>query len=53
MTLKIWLENKWLKPHRVNQKEVTGLLSIVDRDIKDAGAALSRLAIRHCLQCRA
>jgi len=41
MTLKIWLENKWLKPHRVNQKEVTGLLSIVDRDIKDAGAALS------------
>jgi hypothetical protein len=41
MTLKRWLENRWLKPHRVNQKEVAGLLSIVDRDIKDAGAALS------------
>jgi len=41
MTLKRWLENRWLKPHRVNHKEVAGLLSIVDRDIKDAGAALS------------
>ena len=41
MTLKDWLENRWLKPHRVNHKEVAGLLSIVDRDIKDAGAALS------------
>jgi hypothetical protein len=41
MTLKLWLENRWLKPHRANRKEVAGLLSIVDRDIKDAGAALS------------
>lgn len=41
MTLKHWLENRWLKPHRASQKEVAGLLSIVDRDIKDAGASLS------------
>ena len=41
MTLQHWLENKWLKPHRTNQREITGLLSIVDRDINDAGAALS------------
>lgn len=41
MTLKDWLENKWLKPHQPNRNEVSGLLSIVDRDIRDAGAALS------------
>ncbi len=41
MTLKHWLENKWLKPFETSQQEITGLLSIVDRDIRDAGADVS------------
>lgn len=41
ITLKHWLENRWLKPYRTTQEEITGLLSIVDRDIRDAGAVLS------------
>lgn len=41
MTLKHWLDSRWLKPHQTSRKEIDRLLSIVDRDIRDAGAALS------------
>lgn len=36
MSLKDWAANGWLKAHQCSRKEVAGLLSIVDRDLKDA-----------------
>lgn len=36
MTLKQWLNNGWLKPHKTSKDEIKNLLGIVDRDIKDA-----------------
>ena len=36
MNLKSWANNGWLQPHRTSQQEISDLLSIVDRDIKDA-----------------
>jgi hypothetical protein len=38
MTLEQWEHNSWLKKHQVDRKEITNLLSIVDRDLKDASA---------------
>ncbi|MCK6470849.1 MAG: hypothetical protein L6R28_03805 [Planctomycetes bacterium] len=36
MSLQDWAKNGWLKAHRSSPKEIEGLLSIVNRDIKDA-----------------
>ena len=41
MTLKKWAENGWLRQHTTSRKEVSDLLKIVQRDLKDAGGALS------------
>ena len=37
MTLKSWSENRWIVPHDTSAEEVADLLSVVDRDLKDAG----------------
>lgn len=36
MSLKKWVEFGWLRPHESSRQEIAGLLSIVDRDLKDA-----------------
>ena len=36
MSLQKWVEFGWLRPHRTSRQEIAGLLSIVDRDLKDA-----------------
>src|SRR5437867_8111734 len=36
MTLKSWLENHWLEVHETSQQQIADLLSVVDRDLKDA-----------------
>ena len=36
MTLKQWADNGWLKTHRTSREEMGNLLSIVERDLKDA-----------------
>lgn len=57
MTLTQWLENKWLVKHQSSPQEVSELLQLVQRDLKDAAtAALSadwKLAIAYnaVLQC--
>lgn len=35
MSLKSWADNDWLRPHKSSRQEVSDLLSIVNRDIKD------------------
>lgn len=37
MSLEKWLEHGWLKKEPTSRDEIHGLLTIVDRDIKDAG----------------
>ena len=41
MSLKQWADNGWLKPHRSSQKEISSLLSIVERDLTDARRDIS------------
>lgn len=41
MSLKQWADNGWLKPHQTSRKEIKNLLDIVDRDMLDAGRAIS------------
>jgi len=41
MSLKQWEDNGWLKPHRTSRKEVSNLLGIVERDLRDAGKDIS------------
>ena len=36
MTLQNWAENGWLKAHKTSKQEISQLLAIVDRDLKDA-----------------
>ena len=36
MSLKDWLANGWLKPHRPDRQEINNLLEIVQRDLTDA-----------------
>jgi hypothetical protein len=36
MTLKSWSANRWIVPHDTSAEEITDLLSVVDRDLKDA-----------------
>ncbi|MBS1958425.1 MAG: hypothetical protein JST80_03045 [Bdellovibrionales bacterium] len=35
MSLELWVKNDWLKPHKTSKQEIEGLLSIVDRELKD------------------
>ncbi len=37
MSLQDWADNKWLRAHKSSRKEISGLLSVVDRDLSDAG----------------
>jgi hypothetical protein len=41
MSLKQWFDNGWLRHHETNKNEISDLLAIVDRDIKDTEASLS------------
>jgi len=41
MSLKQWADNGWLRPHQTSWKEIKNLLDIVDRDMLDAGSAIS------------
>ncbi len=41
MSLKQWADNGWLKPHRTSRKEISSLLSIVERDLTDARRDIS------------
>jgi len=36
MTLSNWAKNEWLKPHQTSKQEIAGLLSIVERELRDA-----------------
>lgn len=40
-TLEQWKSNGWLKPHDATDEEIQDLLSIVQRDLKDAQSDLS------------
>jgi hypothetical protein len=37
MSFQDWLENKWLVEHQSDKREITSLLKVVDRDMKDCG----------------
>jgi hypothetical protein len=39
--LKQWEDNGWLKSHRTSRKEISSLLSIVERDLNDAQGDIS------------
>lgn len=41
MSLKQWADNGWLKPHKTSAKEISDLLRIVERDLKDAAGSIS------------
>ncbi len=36
MSLKDWLDNRWIEAHQPSREEMQDLLSVVDRDLKDA-----------------
>jgi hypothetical protein len=36
MSLSDWEKNDWLKAHKTSTQEIEGLLSIVERELKDA-----------------
>ena len=36
MSLEEWLDYKWLIPHTTSHQEISGLIAIVDRDIREA-----------------
>ncbi|MEW6387076.1 MAG: hypothetical protein AB1491_06135 [Thermodesulfobacteriota bacterium] len=36
-----WADNGWLEPHVTSPEEIANLLSIVDRDLADAGGGIS------------
>ena len=38
MSLSNWVKNGWLRPHKSTPEEVSNLLEIVERDLKDASA---------------
>jgi hypothetical protein len=41
MTLQQWEENGWLKIEPTSNREISNLLSIVDRDLEDAKSSIS------------
>ena len=38
MSLAEWEKNGWLRPHKTSKEEISSLLAIVDRDLKDVEA---------------
>lgn len=42
MSLKLWADSAWLKPHATSPQEVAALLGIVRRDLADAAGEISR-----------
>ena len=38
MSLADWTKNGWLRPHKSSKEEITNLLEVVERDLKDASA---------------
>lgn len=36
MSLGDWEKNDWIKPHKTSKEEIKGLLTIVERELKDA-----------------
>ena len=41
MSLKHWVDNGWLQPHRTSREEISNLFSIVERDLTDAQRDIS------------
>ena len=41
MTLKQWMDNGWLRPHKTSVEEIENLFMIIDRDLKDAKGGIS------------
>lgn len=41
MSLKVWANNGWLRPHSPGAQEIADLLAIVDRDLADAAGEIS------------
>lgn len=41
MTLKKWVENGWLVPHKTSPDEIKNLMMIVNRDLRDSHGAIS------------
>ena len=41
MSLKQWLDNGWLRRHQTSAKEISDLLAITARDLKDAKEGIS------------
>jgi uncharacterized protein (UPF0332 family) len=41
MSLEQWAKNGWLRPHKPSAREISDLLEIVDRDLKDAQGNIS------------
>ncbi len=41
MTLKQWMDNGWLRPHKTSVEEIENLFMIIDRDLKDAEGSIS------------
>lgn len=37
MSFQDWLENKWLIEHKSDKREISSLLRVIDRDMKDSG----------------
>jgi uncharacterized protein (UPF0332 family) len=40
MSLQIWLNNAWLRPHKTSREEIRNLWLLADRDIRDAAAGV-------------
>jgi hypothetical protein len=41
MSLKNWAANGWLRAHKTTSQEISNLLAIVERDLRDAEAGIS------------
>src|SRR2546429_6394776 len=41
MTLEQWAKNGWLRSHKSSKREISDLLAIVNRDLKDAEGNIS------------
>lgn len=41
MSLKVWLDNGWLRRHKTSQNEIENLLRIVERDLIDSEEGIS------------
>ena len=41
MSLKQWADNGWHRPHKTSEEEITKLLAMVERNLKDASLDIS------------